>query len=244
MKMSINCLGKNNQGIVSHSIHVNTHYLPKTVEINGPTTTKPGEYAHFTCLTTESFPVPALRWRVEKSGDINEVSDIDGDVSTEALEDGGVVTFAKIDILIEQGITHASVQCSAELEGFEKKSSEQHIFHVISIEEPSQALENEDLSDEDQQYEYSDDSSVHHEEEILKMVTLEKTPEEERSRTLWIPLKPVEEIEDYQDNFASNYDEKIEEANKEQEFFRTSDIPEATILKQERKAKSSVIQGP
>jgi len=248
--MSINCLGENSQGIVSHSIHVNTHYLPKTVEINGSTTATPGEYAHFTCLTTESFPVPALRWRVEKSGDINEVSNIDGDVSTEALEDGGVLTFAKIDILIEKGITHTSVECSAELEGFEQRSSEQHILHVISIEEPIQALEdkeNENLSAETEQYEYSDeeyDASVHHEEEIVEMVTLEKTPEHKRSKILWIPLQPVEEIEDYQDNFASNYNEKFEEVNKEQEFFRPSDIPEATMLKQEKNAKSSVIQGP
>merc|ERR1719427_793290 len=66
--ISINCVGSNNQGIVSHAMHVNSHYLPHTVQITGPTTATPGQFAHFTCVTTETFPVPALTWKIEKSG--------------------------------------------------------------------------------------------------------------------------------------------------------------------------------
>ena len=229
--------------------------LPKSVEISGPTTATPGEYAHFTCLTTESFPVPALKWKVEKSGDGHEVIDIDGDVSTEASEDGGVVTFAKIDILIEEGITHASVQCSALLEGFGKESSKQHEIDVIAIEKPIQTLEykeNEDSSIETLYSDISEETDVSYEDQkeepaVVKLMTLEKRPEfegQERSKLLWIPLKPVEDIEDYQHAFASNNDEMIEDTDNEEEFFRASDIPEAPMLKQEKGAKTAVVNSP
>merc|ERR1719427_1650037 len=141
--LSINCVGSNNQGIVSHTMHVNTHYLPHTVQITGPTTATPGQFAHFTCVTTETFPVPALTWKIEKSGDIAEVSEIDGDVSTESLEDGGVVAFAKIDISIEETMTHGLVQCFASLDAFGKKLSMQHEIDVISLEEPIKKLKEE-----------------------------------------------------------------------------------------------------
>eukprot|EP00092_Neocalanus_flemingeri_P042270 GFUD01046141.1.p1 GENE.GFUD01046141.1~~GFUD01046141.1.p1 ORF type:complete len:652 (+),score=183.46 GFUD01046141.1:49-1956(+) len=247
--MSINCFGENSQGIVSHTMHVNTHYLPKTVEISGPTTAAPGEYAHFTCLTTESFPVPALKWRIEKSGDIYEVNDIDGDVSTEALEDGGVVAFAKIDILIEQGTTHAMVECSAVVEGLGEKSSIQHEIDVISIEQPIQILENDAPSVETQDSDYSEEhyeASVDHKEKPIEIVALEKIPEleeqERSSNTLWIPLLPVEDIEDYQNEFASSYNEVIED--EEADFLRPSSIPEPKILKQEKEKKASVVNSP
>eukprot|EP00092_Neocalanus_flemingeri_P036076 GFUD01039280.1.p1 GENE.GFUD01039280.1~~GFUD01039280.1.p1 ORF type:complete len:715 (+),score=216.36 GFUD01039280.1:47-2146(+) len=311
----INCLGENNQGIVSHTMHVNTHYLPKTVEISGPTTAAPGEYAHFTCLTTEIFPVPALKWRIEQSGDVYEVNDIDGDVSTEALDDGGVVAFAKIDILIEQGTTHAMVQCSAVVEGLGEKRSKQHNIEVISIEEPDQTLEykEEEVSSDETKYsnnaeenfketavqskeplfeklstleglgerilkqhdieepvqtlKYKDDevssgetkysynseenkdASEHENKKQLfaKLVTIEKIPEveeKERSKMLWIPLNPVEDIEDYQNNFSAYANEEIEEAEDEQHFFRPSDIPEAPMLKQEKQTKAAVAQSP
>merc|ERR1712123_391376 len=109
----INCSGENNQGVISHTKHVHTHYLPKSVEITGPTAALPGDYAHFTCLTTETFPVPALKWKIEKSGEFYEVDEIEGDVSSEALEDGGVVAYAKTDILIEDDFENALIQCVA-----------------------------------------------------------------------------------------------------------------------------------
>merc|ERR1719427_2547098 len=146
--LSINCVGSNKRGIVSHTMHVNTHNLPQTVQITGPTTATPGQFAHFTCVTTETFPVPALTWKIEKSGDIAEVSEIDGEVSTEALEDGGVVAFAKIDISIEETMTHGLVQCLASLEGFGKKLSKQHTIDVITLEEPIEKLKEQEIKED------------------------------------------------------------------------------------------------
>merc|ERR1711936_906857 len=145
--LSINCVGSNNQGIVSHTMHVNTHYLPQTVQITGPTTATPGEFAHFTCVTTETFPVPALTWKIEKSGDIAEVSEIDGDVSTEALEDGGVVAFAKIDIPIEETTAHAFIECLAMVEGLGITTSKKLEVEVILPEKVVDLLVEEDYSD-------------------------------------------------------------------------------------------------
>merc|ERR550519_2845702 len=68
-KLTINCVAENDQGVVTNTMHVHTHYLPKSVQITGPTSALPGDYAHFTCLTTETFPVPELKWKIEKSGE-------------------------------------------------------------------------------------------------------------------------------------------------------------------------------
>ena len=48
--------------------------LPKSIEITGPTTAEPGETLHLSCLAAAGFPAPALKWRIEKSGDVEEVS--------------------------------------------------------------------------------------------------------------------------------------------------------------------------
>merc|ERR1712106_1254182 len=130
--ITINCSGKNTQGVVSHTMHVHTHYLPKSVGITGPSTALPGDYAHFTCLTTETFPVPALKWKIEKSGEFY------GDVSSEALDDGGAVAYTKTDILIEDGFENALIQCVAVVEGQEMVMSEKHKIDLISIEDPQE----------------------------------------------------------------------------------------------------------
>jgi hypothetical protein len=62
----------------------------------------------------------------------------------------------------------------------------------------SQTMETE--SDETQSLDKNDEvSTVHHNREIT-FVKFEKTTgieEHKKNRTLWIPLKPVEDIEDY-----------------------------------------------
>ena len=65
--------------------------------------------------------------------------------------------------------------------------------------------------------------------------------EQERSKVLWIPLNPVENIEDYQNMFASENDRSF---NVDEDFLRPSDIPEAPMLKQEKVAKSTVSHTP
>jgi len=269
--ITINCSGENTQGVVSHTKHVHTHYLPKSVAITGPSTALPGDYAHFTCLTTETFPVPALKWKIEKSGEFYEVDEIEGDVSSEALEDGGAVAYAKTDILIEDGFENALIQCVAVVEGQEMVMSEKHKIDVISIEVPletsktneiasvekktqepiveSDSTEKDSLISEAPYHHYSEEvisSDYDHEEEkVVKLITLQKIPdieEQERSRKLWIPLEPVEDIDDYQTLFESEHDEVLEETELEEIFMRPSALPEAPMLKQGKETKSQAVE--
>merc|ERR1711892_666094 len=233
--ITINCSGENTQGVVSHTRHVHTHYLPKSVAITGPSTVLPGDFAHFTCLTSETFPVPALKWKIEKSGEFYEVDKIEGDVSSEALEDGGAVAYAKTDIFIEDDFENALIQCVAVVEGQEMVMSEKHKIDVISIEVPletsktneiasvektiqepiveSDSTEKDSLISEAPYHHYSEEvisSDYDHEEEkVVKLITLQKISdieEQERSRKLWIPLEPVEDIDDYQNLFKSEHE--------------------------------------
>merc|ERR1711892_887872 len=256
--ITINCSGENTKGVVSHTKHVHTHYLPKSVKITGPTTALPGDYAHFTCLTTETFPVPALIWKIEKSGEFYEVDETDGDVSSEALEDGGAVAYAKTDILIEEGFENALIQCVAVVEGQEMVMSEKHKIDVISIEVPleisdstekgesiSKSTEKDSLISEAPYHHYSEEvissDYDHEEEELVKLITLQKIPdieEQERSRKLWIPLEPVEDMDDYQHLFESEHEEALEET----EFLRPSALPEAPMLKQGKETKSQAVE--
>jgi len=157
--MKIICLGENKEGIVSNTMQVNTRYLPKTVEVTGPTNAAAGEYAHFTCLTTESLPVPSLQWKIEKSGDMHEVNNVEGDVSTEALEDGGVMAYAKIDILIKKGFKNVLVKCAAVIEGLGERVSDQHLLAVSSVEDVVETLEDTLKSEENDSYNFEQDDN-------------------------------------------------------------------------------------
>ena len=248
--------------------------LPKSVEITGPTSVTPGEYAHFTCVTSQSFPVPTLKWTIEKSGDVDEVVDIDGEVSSEAVNDGGVIAFSKTDILINNGINHASVECSVVVEGLGVKRSKHQNVDVLYIEEPvveqnannvpdetdgshkemdsleqydqgpAEILEKETDSEslEDEEYfDNNDDISDPEEQNNVSVEKKSEIKEQERSKVLWIPLNPVENIEDYQNMFASENDRSFDV---DEDFLRPSDIPEAPMLKQEKVAKSTVSHTP
>jgi len=270
--LTINCVGENSQGIVSHTMHVQTQYLPKYVEITGPASVIPGEYAHFTCVTTQSFPVPTLKWTIKKSGDAEEVVEIDGEVSTEAVNESGVVAFSKTDILIENGINNASVECSVIVEGLGVKRSKQHSVNVLNIEEPvvianhvvdktegsqdeinslqqneqrpTEELEKETESEslEDNEYlDINDDTSDLEDQNVVTVAKKSEIKELERSKILWIPLNPVENIEDYQNMFVPENDRSFEV---NEPFLRPSDLPEAPMLKQEKVSKSAVSRTP
>lgn len=274
----INCLGENTEGRVSHTMHVHAHYIPASVEITGPTTATPGEYAHFTCVTTETFPVPALKWKIEKSGEVDEVIYIDGDVSSQNLEDGGVVAFAKIDILIENGFTNALIQCSAVVEGQGEIKSQKHKMDIISIEEPQDFTESNKIEteseeatsfnqiDEDeilykqhneietvfdvkQSPDYLEENevpSVQHsnKHKLVKLEKIEEFEEQDRSRKLWIPLKPVEDIEDYQHTFEVEQNGVMGDTEVDEDFLRPSALPLAPMLKQEKEDKTQSVHSP
>merc|ERR1711892_33890 len=249
--ITIKCSGGNTQGIVTHTKHVKAHYLPKSVEITGPTTALPGNYAHFTCLTTETFPVPALKWKIEKSGEMYEVDEIDGDVSSEPSEDGGAVAYAKTDILIEDGFENALIQCVAVVKGQEMVMSEKHKIDLISIEDPletSKTNKNEYDSVEKtvQDFSEEDDVAAEYENkgpELVKLVKLENIQNidaEEINKISWMPLEPVEDMDNYQQIYADEHDEVAEEDY--EHFLRPSPLPETPMLKQEREIKSQVVE--
>jgi len=295
-EISINCLGENNQGVVSHTMHVDTHYLPKSIEITGLTTAEPGETVHLSCLAAGGFPAPALKWRIEKSGDVEEVSYDKGYPKIEMSEDGGIIASTDIDKLIEYGAKHISIECVAEVEGLGEERSEKHGIDVIYIEKPmeiiKQQVEESSLTLEDKSEENIDSSELHNIEQIFsiedhdtlvndqleetsnevadaldydkpketpyevvdaadfdqtdensnEVISLEEKPDEkEKSKVLWIPYKPVKDIQDYQTVFESDH-ERPEYSH--EEFLRPSDIPEAPMLKQEKVAKATVVTNP
>jgi len=155
-----------------------------------------------------------------------------GDVSTDALEDGGVVAYAKTDILIEEGINNALVQCVAVVDGHEVVMSDKHKIDVITI-ETTEEYENNFATTDDQK-------------DIVNFVKLEKNPdieedEEERGGNLWIPLKPVNDMDDYQDMFKVDNDIEADD-NDDAHFMRPSELPKAPMLKQEKERKSQSIE--
>merc|ERR1711892_1050447 len=246
--ITINCSGGNTQGVVSHTKHVHTHYLPKTVEISGPTTALPGDYAHFTCLTTETFPVPALIWKIEKSGEMYEVEEIDGDVSSEALEDGGAVAYAKTDIHIEKGFENALIQCVAVVDGQEMVMSEKHKIDVIYIEDPletSKTHEIEDFISESPSLTYSvdeDPSSEYEENRFVKLITLKKMPDLEEQEGNSKSLIPLKFVEEKKDTFESDHDEFLDKPEFEDIFLRPSALPEAPMLNQGKETISQIVE--
>merc|ERR1712212_772839 len=225
-KLTVNCLAENDQGVVTNTMHVHTHYLPKSVQITGPTSALSGDYAHFTCLTTETFPAPELKWKIEKSGEVYVVNEIEGDVSSDALEDGGVVAYAKTDILMAEGFNNVLVQCVAVVDGQEVAMSEKHKIDEIYIKE----------NEKDEETFIAD----YHDEDVAHFVELKNKidteVEEERTRNMWIPLKPVDDIDDYQDMVEPNNNLE-ENENVEDYFLRPSELPDTPMLKQEKEYK-------
>jgi len=223
------------------------------VEITGPTTALPGDYAHFTCLTTETFPVPALKWKIEKSGEFYEVDEIEGDVSSEALEDGGAVAYSKTDILIEDDFENVMIQCVAVVEGQEMVMSEKHKIDVISIVEPlekskTNEIEYVSLEKTIQDFSEEDDVAAEYENDgpkLVKLVKLENIEDidaEEENKISWMPLKNLEDMDNYQQIYAEEHDQVEEEDSNYEHFLRPSPLPETPMLKQEKEIKSQVVE--
>merc|ERR1719320_740686 len=178
-KITIHCQAENDHGVVNNTMHVHTHYPPKSLKITGPISALPGDYAYFTRLTTETFPVPELKWKIEKSGEFYAIDEVDADVSSDALEDGGVVAYAKTDILMEGGFNNALIQCVAVLNDEEVVISEKHKIDIIPAEEQKEDVETKGDKHSYQFAEYDEKLSEndHSEEKIVKLVKLEKTPD-------------------------------------------------------------------
>merc|ERR1719481_804695 len=305
--MSITCKGENMQGVVSHTMYVHTHYLPEMIEITGPTSVSSGEYGHLSCVTSEAFPAPALRFRVrEGEEDIYLV----GDIKSDTLDDGGLVTSSGIDLLVGEENEQLSALCIAEVEGLGEKNSIVHIIehlikkkdmviaetdtqdtpeeyktdyqaansnedknegeekkmsskysafietnpkHLKNDQQEKFAETNDYSSKNDQQKKAADtddsfsenaaltqnDSDVPKENESKDII--KKSNDNEGNKVLWIPYKPVEDIQDYQSVFQP---ESERSDDTYEEFLRPSDIPEAPMLKQEKLAKAAFVNNP
>merc|ERR1712083_890538 len=72
---------------------------------------------------------------------------------------------------------------------------------------------------------------------LISLDGANEVEEKERSKVLWIPLNPSENIEDYQTLLQTKQDEQ-------EDFLRASEIPAAPMLKQEKMSKSSFSQNP
>jgi len=129
--LSINCLGENSQGVVSHTMYVQTHYLPESIEITGPSSVTEEEEAHMSCVTSGAYPAPVLRFRIGNSGNEEEDKYIVGDVRSETLPDGGLVTSMEVDMLVDEDSEQVSVECLAVVDGIGEKNSNTHNIKYI-----------------------------------------------------------------------------------------------------------------
>merc|ERR1711862_218785 len=129
--LSINCLGENSQGVVSHTMYVQTHYLPESIEITGPSSVTEGEEAHLSCVTSGAYPAPVLRFRISNSGNEEEDKYIAGDVRSETLSDGGLVTSMEMDMLVDEDSEQVSVECLAVVDVIGEKNSNTHTIKHI-----------------------------------------------------------------------------------------------------------------
>ena len=77
--------------------------------------------------------------------------------------------------------------------------------------------------------------------ELEKITGIE---EQDKNRKLWIPLEPVEDIEDYQNMFEAKHDVLFEKTEVDEDFFRPSALPEAPMLKQEKKQPTQSVHSP
>merc|ERR1712013_805242 len=295
--LSINCLGENSQGVVSHTMYVHTHYLPESIEVTGPSSVTEGEEAHLSCVTSGAYPSPVLRFRISKS-EKEEEDYIAGDVRSETLPDGGLVTSMEMNMLVDEDSEQVSVECLAVVDGIGEKNSNTHTIkhirksvtilkendnkdaHEISEVDSANPMLKEDENesketdsplkhtlsidntvDNPHQHEKSQNrdvigSSVENdleldgiadtqgENEQLSIAAAPLSELEEKKKTkkvLWIPYKPVEDIQDYQSVFEPD-SERSDDTY--EEFLRPSDIPEAPMLKQEKMAKPTFVNNP
>ena len=106
---------------------------PSEVKIAGQQTATPGEYIHLTCTTSETFPAPNLRWKINLFGEIQEVQDIDADVQIENVYEGGIIGHAKIDVHVPDNVNKIIAHCSSSSENMEMINSEEHEIEVMKL---------------------------------------------------------------------------------------------------------------
>jgi len=151
-KMTVSCLAENSLGVVSHSLHVDTEYLPQRIMINTPATVIEGEEAAVSCITSQSHPAPKVTWKLEKIGAKHEILEkVSGETTLvlgqEEGGDGG--RLYRAGFVIEEGeeLSHVQVSCRAVVEGLGEVDSDSMkiIVEKKPVEEVEYSSEYEDI---------------------------------------------------------------------------------------------------
>ena len=108
--------------------------LPTSVHINGVDTvdSEDMDSVQLVCTSVASFPAPTVQWRVEKVGDITEVDDIEGDVSTEVLEDGSINAVSTLNVTLNTSVKYVRAKCRGIIEELGETRSAFHRIKVIA----------------------------------------------------------------------------------------------------------------
>merc|ERR1711892_574945 len=75
---------------------------------------------------------------------------------------------------------------------------------------------------------------------LVKIENIQNIDAEKTNKISWMPLEPVEDMDNYQQIYADEHDEVAEEDY--EHFLRPSPLPETPMLKQEREIKSQVVE--
>jgi len=113
-----------------------------------------------------------------------------------------------------------------------------------NMEIPVNRFQPEDAKNDNSEEYANDVASVESNQPEMNLISLDganEVEEKERSKVLWIPLNPSENIEDYQTLFEPQAETEKDE---QEDFLRASEIPAAPMLKQEKMSKSSLSQNP
>merc|ERR1711915_768191 len=109
-----------------------------------------------------------------------------------------------------------------------------------NIDIPVNRFQPEDAKNDNSKEYEGDVANVESNQPEMNIVSLDganEVEEKERSKVLWIPLNPSENIEDYQTLFEPQGETEQDE---QEDFLRASEIPAAPMLKQEKMSKSRV----
>jgi len=170
------------------------------------------------------------------------------------IEDLGEIRSKKheIEIITSEDahqVTNAISQEEADyIEAYEHYNDLESESEIIesdqNMEIPANRFQPEDAKNDNSEEYANNVASVESNQPEMNLISLDganEVEEKERSKVLWIPLNPSENIEDYQTLFEPQAETEKDE---QEDFLRASEIPAAPMLKQEKMSKSSLSQNP
>jgi len=240
---SVGCVAENKHGRAERTLQVHTNYSPSEVKIAGQQTATPGEYIHLTCTTSETFPAPNLRWKINLFGEVQEVQDIDADVQIENVYEGGIIGHAKIDVHVPDNVNKIIAHCSSSSENMEMINSEEHEIKVMK-------LANDDISNLISEAEnvidpeYDIDPSGKSIDQIEETDTNVSKSNFDNFIPFYQNLEIEEVIEPENEKEKFNKSESETSQSDEDVYRRSEFIPENPTLKHEKVPQPQTVQSP